>query len=118
MPAALAHGRLRRLWKTCAQECRPTAGYKLTADAEYDFAAIYEYSLGTFGRTQADKYALLLIDAFEFLVASPHAGREFHPRPNTRRLVQESHILYYRAEASGILILRILSQHQDPLRRL
>ncbi len=94
------------------------AGYRLTADAEADFAAIYEYSLQTFGQPRADKYAVSLIDAFEFLITTPKAGREFQPRPGTRRLVQESHILYYRVEGSNILLLRILSQHQDPLRHL
>ncbi len=94
------------------------ADYRLTADAETDFAGIYEYSVETFGRIKADKYASSLMGAFEFLVVSPRAGREFKPRPNTRRLVQESHILYYRVEGSDILILRILSQHQDPLQYL
>jgi len=94
------------------------ADYRLTADAEADFAAIYEYSVETFGQLRADKYALSLIDAFEFLATTPKAGREFQPRPGTRRLVEESHIIYYRVDGSRILILRVLSQHQDPLRHL
>lgn len=96
------------------------AGYRLTSDADEDFADIYRYSVQTFGLLRADEYAVRLIEGFELLAKNPLAGGDYsHIRPNSRRLVHEKHVIYYWLEAQGgIAIFRILSQHQDPLRHL
>ncbi len=96
------------------------AAYKLTFDADEDLANIFRYSILTFGAAQADRYVARLIEGFELLADNPFAGADYaHIRPDSRRLIQEKHVIYYLLEADGsVTIFRILAQHQDPLRHL
>lgn len=94
------------------------AGYKLTSEADADFAEIYRYSVLNFGLHQAIKYAARLTEGFELLTENPRAGSDYFRRPGTRRLIHERHSLYYVMAQDTVVILRILSHHQDPLKHL
>ncbi len=96
------------------------AGYKLSPAAEADFADIYRYSILTFGEKRADLYASDLIDAFDMLGHNQLAGEDVATiRPDTRRLVHESHAIYYDLiDDCVVRVLRILHQTQDPMRHL
>ena len=95
------------------------ADYPLTPDADADLAAIYEYSILNFGLARARSYVLGLHHAFGLLGEFPRLGRDFsRVKPNCRRHDYASHLIYYRLEDDGVLILRVLHESQDPLRHL
>ena len=80
---------------------------QFTVDAEKDIEEIYYYSVSNFGETQAELYYSGLTEHFTYIVGNPDTGSNF-----------ESHAIYYRQEKSGILILRVLHQHMDPVRHM
>ena len=95
------------------------AKYDLSRKAEADLATIVDFSLETFGIEQARVYYEGLINAFNRIANHPEMGTSFaHIKPNTRRWLYGSHVIYYRTAASSIFIHRILHQSQDPLRHL
>jgi len=95
------------------------AAYHLTADADADLAALYGYSLREFGRAQADRYFLALIDCFEMIAGNPRIGADRSTlKPGYRRFVHEAHVIYYRVRERDVLILRVLGARQDPTRNL
>lgn len=82
-------------------------------------AEIARYSFDTFGLKVAREYRHSLIAAFERLAQNPELGHPFrHKARYTRRLMHESHVIYYRPRGHLILIQRILHQTQDPMQRL
>jgi toxin ParE1/3/4 len=96
-----------------------TASFRLTRDAERDVLDIYLYTLEHFGPAQADAYTSALVARFSTLAAQPSLGRDFGDiHPGTCRANQQSHAIYFRPDADGILILRILHQATDPARHL
>jgi toxin ParE1/3/4 len=93
--------------------------FRLTRDAERDVQEIYLYTLERFGLAQAEAYASGLLARFAALATGPSLGRDFGDiHPGARRVNQKSHAVYYRIDADGILILRVLHQSMDPARHL
>jgi toxin ParE1/3/4 len=96
-----------------------TSRFSLTRHAERDVLDIYLYTLKHFGPAQADKYTSELFARFSAVAARPSLGRDFGDiHAGARRANQGSHAIYYRPDAYGILILRILHQKMDPARHL
>ncbi|HRO24668.1 MAG TPA: type II toxin-antitoxin system RelE/ParE family toxin [Promineifilum sp.] len=96
-----------------------TNSFRLTRYAERDILDIYLFTLEHFGPAQADKYTSDLFARFSAIATQPTLGRDFGDiHPDARRLNQGSHAIYYRPDADGILILRILHQRMDPARHL
>ena len=108
---------------------------RLTREAEQDLAEIARYTVATFGAEQAMRYAALIEHAIALLVESPlrAASRERDDlRPGVRSLHLSrvaarrhaaSHILYYHLAAAGdggqhVVILRVLHERMEPLKRL
>lgn len=88
----------------------------LTAAALRDVAVIADYTEANWGAPQAQLY----LDALELklvhLAAQPSLGRTRDELgEGVRSAVFESHILYFRRERAGILVLRIQHARQDPL---
>ncbi|MDA4847372.1 type II toxin-antitoxin system RelE/ParE family toxin [Hoeflea poritis] len=95
------------------------SSYALSLAAEADLRNIYFYSLEQFGFAQAENYMEGLAKALSLLAENPKMGRSFQKiRAGLRRHVHARHSIYYRIEANGILILRILGVDQDPARHL
>ena len=95
------------------------AKYILSRKAEADLTAIVDFSLETFGVEQARVYYDGLINALNRITRHPEMGTSFDDiKPDTRRWVYGSHVVYYRMDASFIFIRRILHQSRDPLRHL
>ena len=87
------------------------ASYRLTNRAEAKLAAIYEYSILHWGRARARDYLTELHHAFSLLAENPRMGRDIGElRRGVRRHVHASHVIYYRAERSGVLILDVLGE--------
>lgn len=92
-------------------------GYELTETAEKRLEDIYRYSVMTFGLQTARGYLDGLHHAFELLAQNPQIGTDQGwIEPRYRRLVHQSHVIYYRPAEDGVLIVEILYNAQDPAR--
>lgn len=92
--------------------------YQLTRSAERDLRNIALYTIQQFGVRQAQIYRDGLLKAFQMLAEFPHIGSDQGQiKANVRRHVHASHSIYYRVEQKKIVILRILSPGEDPLRQ-
>jgi toxin ParE1/3/4 len=92
----------------------------LNRKAEADLRAIAAFTVDTFGIAQARAYRDGLFDAFNRIFSThPEIGASFtHIFQDVRRLVDGSHVIYYRVALPQILVRRVLHQSQDPLRHL
>ena len=90
--------------------------YALTKTAERDFASIAAYTIEKFGISQARRYRNSLCRTLEFLAEHPRMGRDYsHVKEGFRRHEHERHVIYYKITDSGIVVLRLLHEHQDPI---
>lgn len=94
------------------------SGYTLTQAADADLAEIARYTVERWGYRQAETYLLAFEDAFQRLAASPDTGRPFTDREGYFRYENGSHVVFYRKELAGILIVRVLHQRMEPRRHL
>ena len=84
-------------------------------DAERDLIDIYLYGVEHFGQAQAERYAETLNGKMVVAADNPSFGADYSfVRNGYRRYECVSHAIYYRASASGILVLRILNGRMDP----
>ncbi|WP_411035001.1 type II toxin-antitoxin system RelE/ParE family toxin [Shinella sp. BYT-45] len=108
---------------------------RLTREAERDLAEIARHTVATFGADQAVRYAALIEHALALLAEDPYRpasrGRD-ELRPGVRsmhlsraavRRHAASHILYYHLAAGAegaqdVVILRVLHERMEPLKRL
>ncbi len=108
---------------------------RLTREAERDLVEIARYTVATFGADEAMRYAGLIEHALALLAENPlraaSRGRD-ELRPGVRSLHLSraaarrhaaSHILYYHLAAGTggeqhVVILRVLHERMEPLKRL
>ncbi len=91
------------------------AEYALTQNAERDLARIANYTIENFGIEQARRYRDDLFLAFKTLADNPRMGRDFsRVKEGVRRHDHKKHSIYYTLTDTGILILQILHERQDP----
>mgnify|MGYP001792098619 CR=1 FL=1 len=85
--------------------------FRLTAAAETDIEDILTHSAETWGVAQAIAYHGVLLNRMRWLVDNPSSGR---PRPELsealRSYPEGRHMLYYRIEDQGIIIVRVKHQ--------
>lgn len=94
-------------------------GYRLSRLAEIDLTDIATYSLENWGMDQANRYIDALEACCQQFSKNPQTGRACDQvRPGLRRMECERHIVFYRVEANGILISRILHQRMLPKRHI
>ena len=85
--------------------------------AEADVLAIGNYTLRTWGRDQAISYLDELEACCQKLAEHPELGRTCEDiRPGLQRFEQGRHVVFYRQEAGGVLVSRILHQRMLPQR--
>jgi len=93
----------------------PTVNISLEAEADID--AITHYTKNNWGWRQANIYLARLEETFELLARSPSLGRSCGTlAPGLRRFESGRHVVFYREQIDGVLIVRILHQRQLPLR--
>lgn len=93
--------------------------YRLQPKAYADYLEIYAYTFEKFGADQAEVYTTGLLNAFDLITRHNQIGRDIgHIRAGYSRLEYESHTIYYRVDAKGVTIVRVLSAKQDPLQHL
>jgi toxin ParE1/3/4 len=87
--------------------------YRLAKRAEDDLIAIAQYGNEHFGVAQSNRYRNKLKQRFAVLAEQPRLYPAVeHIRPGYHRSVCGAHSIYYRVEADGVEIIRIL-KHQD-----
>ncbi|MBU6408510.1 MAG: type II toxin-antitoxin system RelE/ParE family toxin [Alphaproteobacteria bacterium] len=85
--------------------------YHLSEAADADLERLYEWGINRFGMNAADQYYDGLIARFENIAESPLLWPAVdHIRAGYRRSVYVAHSIYYRIEATGVLIARILGR--------
>ena len=87
------------------------ADVRLSEEADADLEEILYFGAVRFGRVQAHNYLQELKAAFNRIAAAPVAYQAVDDlRPGYRRAVYQSHAIYFRVEADGVLIVRVLGQ--------
>ncbi len=91
------------------------AAYRLTRRAEADLDDIADYTLRTWGEAQCARYLDGLEQCCRRLAEHPALGRACDGiRPGLRRREQGRHVVFYRRDEAGILVLRILHDRMLP----
>lgn len=86
--------------------------------AEGDLLRIADYTLRTWGVDQMVRYLDDLEACCRMLADQPALGRPCDDvRPGLRRMERGRHVVFYRADAEGILVSRILHQRMLPERQ-
>jgi toxin ParE1/3/4 len=94
------------------------ATFHLSRRAEGDLLSIGAYTLRTWGVTQAIRYIDDLEACCQMLADNSALGRACDDvRPGLRRMEQGRHVVFYREDAGGILVSRILHQRMLPERQ-
>jgi toxin ParE1/3/4 len=90
------------------------SSFRLTARARRDLDDIYEYGYAAFGEHRADAYLTGLERLFALLADFPQMAPLTHDakRP-VRRFRVQSHIVFYREDANGIIILAVIHHARD-----
>jgi toxin ParE1/3/4 len=93
------------------------AAFRFSRRAEADLLRIAEYTLRTWGKTQAARYLSELEKCCQTLAGNPSLRRLCDDvRPGLHRLEHRKHVVFYRRDSLGILVTRILHQRMLPER--
>lgn len=90
---------------------------RFTTKAKEHIHAIGVYSTHRWGRKVAQTYASVLrVTMTDILDKHPSPGRDRSNDlfPGVRSFPVESHIIYYREVSTGIIVLAVLHEKQDP----
>ena len=88
---------------------------RFSTRAEADLLRIGAYTLQTWGEDQAIRYMIELETCCQTLADNPAIGRGCDDiRLGLRRMESRRHVVFYREEAEGILVSRILHQRMLP----
>jgi toxin ParE1/3/4 len=95
------------------------ASYRLTRAAREDLAEIGRYTERRWGPAQRRDYLAQLDARMESLVDHPQMGMARDDvRPGYRCLREARHLIFYRAAAGTVEIVRVLHQRMDVRRHL
>ncbi|MBZ5677661.1 MAG: type II toxin-antitoxin system RelE/ParE family toxin [Acidobacteriia bacterium] len=91
--------------------------FRFTRRAEGDLVSIRIHALKTWGAEQTIRYVADLRACCQMLADNPEAGRACEDiRRGLRRMEHGRHVIFYRPDAEGILISRVLHQRMLPRR--
>jgi toxin ParE1/3/4 len=95
------------------------AAFRFSRRAEADLSSIGAYTVERWGTKQAAQYLDELEACCRMLANNPGLGRPCgNVRPGLRRMDHGKHVVFYRPQKSGgILVSRILHQRMLPERR-
>ncbi len=93
--------------------------FRFSRRAEADLQGIGRYTLQTWGTSQTIRYLDDLESCCRMLANKPGLGRARDDvRLGLRRMGCGQHVVFYRVEAGGILVSRILHQRMLPERHV
>ncbi|WP_373492438.1 type II toxin-antitoxin system RelE/ParE family toxin [Parasphingorhabdus sp.] len=82
--------------------------------AATDLAEIPDYTIAEFGIDQTRLYRDRLHACFHSLQGNPQLGRSAEEiAPGLRRIRQQAHVVFYRAERDALHIVRVLHHNMD-----
>ena len=85
-----------------------------TTEAAGDLDEIWDYSAMTWGEAQADRYLQDIRSGAARLADGLASGTaESHIKPNLRRLVVRSHVIWFRVAGPELRVVRVLHQSRD-----
>jgi toxin ParE1/3/4 len=88
---------------------------RFSSSAKEDLLSIGAYTLRTWGERQAARYLEDLERCAKMLARNPKMGRPCDwIRPGLHRFEQGRHVVFYRREKGGILVVRVLHQSMSP----
>ena len=89
-------------------------GYRTTNQADQDIIHIHLRGCQEFGQPQAERYNEGLAACFKLIQDNPRIARE-HPGfiPPVRLHPYRSHLIVYRLDDVGVLIVRVLHGRQE-----
>ena len=83
--------------------------------ARLDLIEIGDYTVDHWGAEQAVRYLDSLQKCFNVIAANPEIGRNCDRlRKGYRRIEHEKHVIFYRDDKQGVLIVRILHHRVLP----
>ena len=91
------------------------ARHRFSPRAAADLDNIVAYTLRTWGEPQAARYFYEIDDCCHLIAENPGLGRSCDEiRRGLHRMEHGKHVVFYRPEAGGILVCRILHQRMQP----
>ena len=82
------------------------AEFRLSAAAQRDLEAIFDYTVAQWGLSQAMRYTDTIEAVCADLAETPHQGQNCaHIRPGYRRRGVERHMIYFRPTDYGIAVV-------------
>ena len=95
------------------------ARIRLTDPAQSDLDEIFAYTVETWGETRANAYLARIGEAIRRAADNPKHGPLKAISNLAFRVVKaERHLVFYREESTGILVIRILHERRDVSRLL
>ena len=92
---------------------------EFSPEALDDLHKIREYTLKTWGETQAEHYLDMLQRACEMLVEIPNIGQELPEIQRHLHMISSgSHFIFYLAQTRQLLVVAIYHKRMDALSRL
>lgn len=90
------------------------ADYRLSKLADRDLARIFYYTIEKFGLAQAIAYRSDVIATLNLLSVTPLMGRAADDvRSGLRRHEHATHVIFFRSQPDGIVVVRIMGRHQE-----
>ena len=91
------------------------AEHRLTRRADKDLLAIYLYTLEHFGQEQAERYTHDIQECFELIASNPNMGRAAEEiRKGVRRHEHAGHVIFFREDRQGLLVLAVVHRRMRP----
>jgi toxin ParE1/3/4 len=88
--------------------------FRFSARARTDLRDIAAYTLKQWGETQCGRYLSELEACCQWLAENPKLGSVYPNLPGYWRRPQGKHVVFYRPEATGILVVRVLHERMLP----
>ena len=89
-----------------------------TPAALADIGAIWDYTAETWGMDQADRYVDDIRAACVALAGGERSGRRVDVRDGYLKYPVGRHLIFYRQDGLGIVVIRVLHQSMDVDRHL
>ncbi|MCT1685234.1 type II toxin-antitoxin system RelE/ParE family toxin [Corynebacterium appendicis] len=92
--------------------------YRLKEQAVEDLRGIWSYSETQWGPAQAERYLRTLERQFAWIADHPTSGKLVPGISGYRQRAAGSHMIIYRLDGRGVIVVRVLHQKMDPSRHL
>lgn len=83
-----------------------------------DIDQIWDYTFERWGVEQAERYTRELRDTCKDLAESRKSGRPVHERAGYFRYSIARHVVFFKEQGNGIVVMRILHERMDLVRHL